>query len=163
MKSSPEPAAGTAAVVVKSGPHRTQPYLPKWLKRPSEQQQMARARCLMILSVLSGQRSVAQASCEAKISRALYYQLESRALRGMLQALDPVPTLSPSEREELTRARGQMRALSAQVHELRQCKVSAERLLRLVLKTSQAPVNTARRGRPPKVLSMIRPSGADLP
>ena len=94
--SSPEPAAGTAAVGAKSGPHRRQPYLPKWLKRPSEQQQMARARCLMILSVLSGHRSVAQASEEAKISRPLYYQLETRALHGMMRALDPIPTLALS-------------------------------------------------------------------
>lgn len=47
---------------------------------------MAHGRCLMLLSVLSGQKTVTRAIEEAKISRALYYQLELRALKGMMRA-----------------------------------------------------------------------------
>lgn len=48
---------------------------------------MGRRRCLMILSVLSGEKSVSDAIVEAQVSRQLYYQLEERALAAMLRAL----------------------------------------------------------------------------
>lgn len=161
--SSPEPAAGTAGAPVKRPRRRRQPYVPKWLKRPGEQQQIARTRCLMILSVLSGQRSVGEAIGEAKISRPVYYQLETRALEGMMRALDPLSRASLSERQELMQARARVRALSAQVKDLTQCKRSAERLLRLILRSSRTRLQPSRRGRPPKALTMLRPLGADSP
>jgi len=163
MTNSPERPVGTAAAEVKRPRHRRQAYVPKWLRRPGEQQQIARARCLMILSVLSGQRSVGEAIVAGKIPRPLYYQLERRALEGMLRALDPMTSATLSEHRELTEARAKVRALSAQVKDLTQCKRSAERLLRLVLKSNHTPLKVTRRGRPPKALSMRMPAGADSP
>jgi hypothetical protein len=117
----------------------------------------------MILSVLSGQRSVGEAIAAAKISRPLYYQLETRALEGMLRALDPMTPASLSEQHELSQAKARVRALSVQVKNLTQCKRSAERLLRLVLKTGRTPLNTRRRARLPQALTLSRPPGADSP
>jgi hypothetical protein len=50
---------------------------------------MARRRCLMVLNVLSGAQTVTDAIEEAKISRGLYYQLETKAIRAILAALLP--------------------------------------------------------------------------
>ena len=61
---------------------------PKWLKT-KELDEMAKRRCLLILSVLSGETPVSQAIEEAKISRGTYYQLETKAMKAMLQALMP--------------------------------------------------------------------------
>jgi hypothetical protein len=44
-----------------------------------------------------------------------------------------------------------------------QRKRSLERLLRLMVKSSQVNVNTARKGRRPKALSQWMMRGADLP
>jgi hypothetical protein len=116
----------------------------------------------MLLSVLSGQRSVSEAIGEARISRAQFYQLETRALRGMMSALDPMSSASVTEQQALSEARAQIHALSAQVKLLTQRKRGAERLLRLVLKSSRTPMQPPRRGRPPKVVKTTMP-GADSP
>lgn len=62
---------------------------PEWLVNAKDLDEMAKRRCLMVLSVLSGSQPVTEAITEAKISRGTYYQLETRALRAMLQALLP--------------------------------------------------------------------------
>ena len=59
---------------------------PKWLLSRDE---VGKARCLMVLSVLSGEKPVTDAISEAGISRATYYHLETRALSSMLRALAP--------------------------------------------------------------------------
>ena len=46
---------------------------PKWLVRPSDLDEMAKRRCLMILSVLSGERPVTEVVEEEQISRMTYY------------------------------------------------------------------------------------------
>jgi hypothetical protein len=120
----------------------------------------------MILSVLSGQKSVKEVIEQERVSRALYYQLEDRALQGMLCALSPRVQEVSSEHRQLAQARVQIRALSARVKLLTQRKRSAERLLRLLIKSNRARVTTARRGRPRKALtdlSMMMMPGADLP
>src|SRR5262249_1356385 len=79
----------------KSKPHRRKARrrtsrprpTPSWLVKQSDIDEVARRRCLMILSVLSGERPVTEVVEEAKISRQTYYQLESRAVRAMLSAL----------------------------------------------------------------------------
>jgi hypothetical protein len=141
---------------------RTKPYLPKWLKSPAGAQAMAHGRCLMLLAVLSGQKTVTEAIEEARISRALYYQLEVKALRGMIRALDPVPETSASEGQELRVARRRIKMMSLQIKLLTQRKRSAERLLRLVWK-SRTPLTSGRRGRPPASLSRGTMPGADSP
>lgn len=51
----------------------------------------ARQYAAAILSVLAGESSTAQASGMMKVSLPRYYQLENRALLGMVQALEPRP------------------------------------------------------------------------
>ena len=137
--------------------------LPKWLLNPAEAQSIAHGRCLMVLSVLSGQKSVSEAIAEQKIARALYYQLEDRALKGMVQALSPAKSAWASERRELCRAQARIREQSGRLALLTQRKRSLERLLAMVMKTSRVSLDTRRRGRPPKALSRGMMRGADSP
>ena len=160
---SPESSAGTAGVRLKKRPyHRHQPYLPKGLKSPEQTQSLAHERCLMILSVLSGHRSVSEAVTAGKLSRALYYQLEDKAVRAMMRSLDPLAKTSSTGAKELSDAYARIRALSTQLKLLTQRKRAAERLLRLVLKSNRAPVRMPR-GRPPKTLARTTDPGADSP
>jgi hypothetical protein len=142
---------------------RSKGYLPRWLLNPGTSQAIGHARCLMILSVLSGQKTVKEVIEEAKICRTLYYQLESKALQGMVRALNPMTSETASDRRELRRAQARIRTLNAQVKLLTQRKRSVERLLRLMVKSSQVPLNTARRGRRPKALLQWMMRGADSP
>jgi hypothetical protein len=142
---------------------RTSHNLPLWLMQPSEQQAIAQRRTLMILSVLAGQKSVQEVIEQEQVSRTFYYQLEDRGLAGMLQALSPRIEGVTSEHRELVQAREQIRALSERVKSLTQRKRSAERLLRLLIKSNHARVRTERRGRPRKSLSTVMMPGGDLP
>jgi len=142
---------------------RTSHNLPLWLMQPAEQQAIAQRRCLMILSVLSGQKSVQEVIEAENVSRALYYQLEDRGLQGMLRALSPRIEGVRSEHRELTEARAQIDTLRERVKSLTQRKRSAERLLRLLIKSNRARVTTERRGRPRKALSTPTMPGGDLP
>jgi len=63
--------------------------VPGWITSSKELDEIARRRCLLVLSVLSGERPVSDAIEQEKISRQLYYDFETRALRAMLQALTP--------------------------------------------------------------------------
>jgi hypothetical protein len=63
--------------------------IPGWLKEQQDLDEMAKRRTLMVLEVLSGQKPVTDAVEEAQISRPLYYQLETKAVRAMLAALQP--------------------------------------------------------------------------
>lgn len=135
--------------------------IPKWLK-DSELDAMARSRCLMVLSVLSGEKPVSDAIAETKISRGTYYQMETRALNAMLAALKPLGTTRPaSESRELSRAKKRIQELEVQIELLKMDKRRAERLLLLTRKTAAAaPVTTGRRGRLPKsALQRSIPSG----
>ena len=142
---------------------RTSHNLPLWMMKPAEQQAIAQRRCFMILSVLSVQKSVEVVIEEERVSRTFYYQLEDRGLQGMLKALSPRIEGVTSEHRELTQAREQVRVLNERVKSLTQRKRSAERLLRLLIKSNQARVTTERRGRPRKALSTVMTPGGDLP
>jgi hypothetical protein len=165
MKITRERADGPKAEAVKRPQRhrRTSHNLPSWLMQPSEQQAIAQRRTLMILSVLAGQKSVQEVIEEEQVSRTFYYQLEDRGLQGMLQALSPRVEGVTSEHRELLQAREQIRALSERVKSLTQRKRSAERLLRLLIKSNHARVRTERRGRPRKALSTVTMPGGDLP
>jgi hypothetical protein len=142
---------------------RTSHNLPLWLMQPAESQAIAQRRCLMILSVLAGQKSVQEVIEEERVSRTFYYQLEDRGLAGMLKALSPRIEGVTSEHQELSQAREQLRLLSERVKSLTQRKRSAERLLRLLIRSNPARVTTERRGRPRKALSTVTMPGGDLP
>lgn len=118
---------------------------PRWLLRRQDLDQVAQRRCLLVLSVLSGQTPVSDAIEAAQISRPLYYQLEERALKAMLSALTPGSTddsvaESPAKR---------IAQLEQKVSELEQDNRRAERLLLLTRKVMKGPVKMAS-GRPPK-------------
>jgi hypothetical protein len=114
--------------------------------------EMARRRCLLVLSVLSGETPVTDAIQEAQISRGTYYQLESRALKAMLGALAPgasddggTPSLSAKITE-----------LEQKVARLEQEKRRAERLLLMTRQVVKPGSRTPGAGRPPK--TRTRPS-----
>lgn len=123
--------------------------LPKWLKSSTQLEAIARSRCLMLLSVLSGETPVTDAISRAKIARGTYYQLETRALRAMLAAMHPLAA-SSSSGADLSAALGRIGQLEAQVKRLEQDKRRSQRLLLLTRKSMRVPLKTGRRGRWPK-------------
>jgi len=94
---------------------------------------IARRRCLMILSVLSGQTPVTDAIEGTEISRQNYYQMEERALRAMLRALTPGQDQSTPIGPDPQQAR-RITELETKVRELEQDKRRNERLLFLTRK-----------------------------
>lgn len=134
---------------------------PKWILASEKLDAIARSRCLMVLSVLSGEKAVSDAIVDAKISRGTYYQMETRALNAMLAALNPLATQSESGAADLSAAARRIAELEAKLERLEQEKRRAERLLLMTRKTMRpAPVKTGLRGRPPKnVLLGSTPTG----
>src|SRR5574342_179331 len=98
---------------------------PKWLLSAEQMDKMAQARCLLVLSVLSGEKPVSEAILEAGISRGAYYQLETRALKAMLRALTP----GVGEEEPENSPVRQVAALERKVKKLEQARRRSERLL----------------------------------
>lgn len=116
---------------------------PKWLLTAESLDAIAKARCLMVLRVLSGEQPVTEAIVEAKISRGTYYQLETRALNAMLSALNPLS--SPDGTPDLTSPARRITELEAKVKRLEQDKRRAERLLFMTRKVIRpVPVTTGR-------------------
>lgn len=107
--------------------HRSRP-LPKWIKEKQDLDEMARRRCLLILSVLSGEKPVSDAIAEAGLSRNTYYQIEEKALDAMLSALGPTPPGRKPDRS------AEVAELEAKVTRLEEEKRRAERLLLLTRK-----------------------------
>jgi len=119
---------------------------PAWLHEREDLDEMARRRCLMILTVLSGERAVTDVIEEAQISRGTYYNLEERALKAMLVALVPGAAEAPSESPAQRIAE-----LEKKVAQLEQAKRRGERLLFLTRKTlRRGPMKMIDRGRPTK-------------
>jgi hypothetical protein len=126
--------------------HRPHP-VPKWLKESEKLDAIARSRCLMVLSVLSGETPVTDAIARSHISRGTYYQLETRALNAMLAALNPIATAAPNALPDLSATR--IEALMQRIRTLEQDKRRTQRLLLLTRKSLRAPLTTGRRGRWP--------------
>jgi hypothetical protein len=145
------------SAAARSAPRRR--ALPKWLDLQGLDA-VARARCLMVLSVLSGEKTVSDAIAEHKISRGTYYQMETRALTAVLSALNPLTPWTEKSSAELSAAATRIEGLLARVEQLEQEKRRTQRLLLLTRKSIRAPVTTGRRGRPPKVAFLgSMPSG----
>lgn len=121
--------------------------IPRWLSS-HELDAIARSRCLLVLSVLSGEKPVTDAIAQAKISRPGYYALETRALQAMLGALNPVAGALECGKPDLSVALARIKQLEQKVVRLEQDKRRSDRLLLLTRKT-------LRRGRPPKLLVSI--------
>lgn len=131
--------------------------LPKWLKESAELDAVARSRCLLILSVLSGEKPVTDAIIQSGITRQTYYNLETKALHAMLAALHPMAVTASDGSAQLSAAK--IGKLEEKVLRLEQDKRRGERLLFLTRKSIKAPLTSVRRrGRPPKDRNLI-PSG----
>ena len=116
---------------------------PRWLLKSAELDQVAKARCLMVLSVLSGETPVTEAVTQAGISRGTYYQMETRALNAMLRVLSP--TVPEDELGSPSPVR-RILELEEKVKKLEQARRRSERLLVLTRKVVKgAPLGT--RGR----------------
>lgn len=129
------------------GKSRARP-VPKWLKDSSPSPEgIARRRCVLMLSVLSGEKPVSDAIVEAGISRPAYYQMERRALNAMLTALDPRSTARKRAIADPTAA--QIAKLLKRIRELEQDKRRMSRLLRLTRRAVQPDMGlrTAKRVR----------------
>jgi hypothetical protein len=113
---------------------------PKWLTDRPDLDEAARRRCLMILSVLSGERAVTEVIMEAGISRQSYYDLETRALHAMLRAMVP-----GTSSEGATSAEKRLSELERRVKQLQTEKRRAERLLLLTRKLMRTGRKTTSR------------------
>lgn len=148
MKPKPHPAS-TKQSADKRRKMRPRPT-PKWLKEQQDLDDIARRRCLMVLSVLSGEQPVTEAIVGAGISRGLYYQLEEKALRAMLRALSPGGSLDEVGTPGADGMLKRMTELEEQVKSLEQEKRRSERMLLLTRKLMRKGPVTTGRGRPPK-------------
>lgn len=110
--------------------------VPRWLSGRTDLDQVAQRRTLLILSVLSGHTPVTTAIAEHGISRPLYYQLETKALVGMMRALIPGASAS-SDPDDATPTR-QLAELEEKVARLEQENRRLERLLLLAKKVLPA-------------------------
>jgi hypothetical protein len=147
MKSAPR-AESTTAKPRQKRRNRPRPT-PKWLKQQAEgPEAVAQRRCLLVLSVLSGEQPVTDAIESTGVSRQLYYQLEEKALKGMLHALGP----GSEGNEDLAQSLAtQLEAAQARVKQLETEKRRAERLLLLTRKLVRpGPMTVGRGGRPRK-------------
>jgi hypothetical protein len=126
--------------------------IPRWLKSSSELDAIARSRCLLMLSVLSGELPVTEAIAQAKISRGTYYKMETRALAAMLAALNPLAGAAADGKTDLSLATARIAELEGKVKLLERDKRRSERLLLLTRKSLKAPLTSGRRGPWPKRL-----------
>ena len=128
---------------------------PKWLLKSEEIDQIAQQRCLMVLSVLSGETPVTDAIEMAGISRGTYYQLETRALSAMLRALGP---LASAEGVEASPVR-QIAALEAKIKDLERAGRRSQRLLlmtRRVIESRDKRIGSMKTGKGPSPSSKGR-------
>jgi hypothetical protein len=130
---------------------------PRWMKSAPGVDEVAKRRCLLLLSVLSGEVSVTDAISQAGISRQLYYLLEERALLAMLQALSAT-TMDAETEQQGPSLQKEVERLKARVKRLEAEKRRADRLLFLTRKVVKPGVLTTGRGRK-KALPSSTPSG----
>lgn len=116
---------------------------PKWLLAKQELDEIAQRRTLMLLEVLSGEKPVTEAIAEAQISRGHYYQLEERALKAILVAMEP--GAGPGRPVEATTRLLQM---EEKIRTLEQEKRRSERLLQLTRKVLKPGPTKSALGRP---------------
>lgn len=115
---------------------------PKWIFETKDLDLIAQRRCLMILSVLSGEKGVEDASREAQISSQQYYQFEKKALSAMLAALVPGASSDGSMAPA-------MKQMEKKIAELETAKRRLERLLFLTrMAVKPGPMTHGKRGRP---------------
>ncbi len=117
---------------------------PRWLVQKKELDDIARRRCLLVLSVLSGETSVNDAVTQADVSRQTYFDMETRALEAMLAAL------TPASMESEAAGRTRLEELEQTVAQLERENRRAERLLLLTRRVVKPGTLKASPGRPPR-------------
>jgi len=140
----PRTASATPRVTDRRRGPRARP-IPKWLREQQDLDELARRRCLTVLSVLSGETSVTTAIKSARISRGMYYQLETRALQGMLRAL--APGGSAQDRAPAGAVK-RVQQLEQRVKKLEQEKRRSDRLLLMTRRLVKSGPMKAAPGRP---------------
>lgn len=119
----------------------------------SQSHELAKRRLLMMLEVLSGRMSVTAAIEKTQISRNTYYQLESKALNAMLEALTPFET----PRGRKADPRKKLRALEDRIERLEVENRRLERLLALNDRYLKPGSVTTGLGRKPKRKTISSP------
>jgi hypothetical protein len=132
-------AADTVKHTRKQRPRPT----PKWLLQKQELDEIAQRRTLMLLEVLSGEKPVTEAITEAQISRGHYYQLEERALKAVMESMEP--GAAPGRPVETTT---RLLQLEEKVKGLERDKRRLERLLQLTRKVLRPGPMKSVQGRP---------------
>jgi hypothetical protein len=149
-KSETGPAAKVRKRKARQRRHRARPT-PRWLLKREDLDEVAKRRCLMVLQVLSGAKPVTEVIGEMKLSRGTYYQLEERAMRGMLRALSPTAGPDGTETAALDEALARVKELEAKVGRMEQEKRRTDRLVYVMERlVKPGPVVTEGRGRPRK-------------
>jgi hypothetical protein len=123
---------------------RTRPT-PKLLTEANEKNEVGKRRTLLVLSVLSGQRTVSDVIEESKMTRQSYYNMETRAVMVMLRELGASGGLTA----EYRRAQQEVREQELRIERLLEDKRRLEHLLmvtRRLVKTG--PMTLAKGGRP---------------
>lgn len=118
----------------------------------------SRQQLAAILAALSGEIGVSEASERLGISLSRYYQLESRALQGMLAALEPRPrgTAKTPERE-IRALKGEKKQLEQDLRRHQSLLRAAHRTLGLAKGGRKKASSKARRGvRGKAVLKTLR-------
>lgn len=133
--------------------------VPRWLTGSTELDGIAQRRCLMILSVLSGERPVTDVIEELSISRGTYYNLEQRAIEGMLSALVPGASSEMSEASSAIPAK-RIAELEEKVGKLEQAKRRLERMLFVTRQVIGPGAVTQGVGRPKKTAASRRSTRA---
>jgi len=132
---------------------------PAWLLEQRDLDDVARRRCLLMLSVLSGETPVTDAIEGTDLSRQAYYYLEERALKAMLRALTPGSDPATPTGPDLS-ALKRVAELESKVKQLEQDKRRLERLLLLTRKAVRpGPLKTGHRARPPKTPLPLETAG----
>ena len=104
----------------------------------------------MILSVLSGETPVTDAIERAQISRGHYYQLEERALKAVLEAMEPgaSPGRPPETTTRLLQLEEKLKQLEADKRRLERLLTMTRKVLRPgPMKTGLGRPRSARDGR----------------
>lgn len=141
----------------RKGKHRQSRPLPQWLTGSTELDTIARRRCLMILSVLSGERAVTEVIEELELSRQMYYLLETKALNAMLAALVPGSDRTTSDAAAAIPSR-RIAELEEKVKRLEQSRRRGEHLLFLTRQVlGPGPVKLGKGGRRPSKSKAARP------
>jgi hypothetical protein len=124
--------------------------IPRWLSGRKDLDEVAQRRTILILSVLSGHTPVTTAIAEHGISRPLYYQLETKAVVAMMQALVPGASAASSPDDATPMRR--IAELEGKIARLEQDNRRLERLLLLAKKVlPPGPIAMPeKRGRKPR-------------